>query len=129
MADQTMVVTECTRITGIPTWVTDTNVKAGDAAGGSNWYFPNDGKTFVILFARAAGAGEVMTFLGKNDKYGRPSADLNFNVATGLTGMVGPFSPALWNNIDGMVTFALTEKHADSRLLAVRITNTGINGV
>ena len=129
MADATMVVTELTRITGIPTWVTDTNVLPASSGTTGTFLFPNDGKTFVILFAKAAGAGEVMTFTGKNDKYGRPSADLNFNVATGLTGMVGPFSPALWNNTDGIVTFALTEKHADSRLLAVRISNTGINGV
>ena len=64
-----------------------------------------------------------------NDKYGRASADLNFALATGKTGLVGPFSPHLWNNVDGYVTVALTTKHNTSKLLAVRITDIGLNGV
>jgi len=127
MADVTMAVFESTRIVGIPDWTVAAGVRAGNAAAGSNWYFPNDGMTFIILYE--AGAGETMTFLGKNDKYGRPSADLTFQVATGDTGIVGPFSPALWNDVDGLVRFALTIEDGGSFLLAVRITNSQRNGV
>jgi len=128
MADVNMDVRELTRITGVVDWESDVETEDGDAGTTGNFLFPNDGKTFLLLYANG-GAGETFTFVGKNDKYGRPSADLDFALATGKTGLCGPFSPALWNNSDGKVEFALTTKHNATKLLAVRITNTGINGV
>ena len=128
MADKTMVVTECTRITGIPTWIGDANICAGDDGTTGSFLFPNDGRTFIILYAHTA-HDETMTFVGKNDKYGRVSADLTFDVAALKTGIVGPFSPALWNDVSGQVKFALTDKDNANKLLAVRITNSERNGV
>ena len=129
MADITMVVFESTRITGIPNWQVAAGVRAGNAATPGNIFlFPNDGKTFVVMYADG-GAGDTLTFTGKNDKYGRPSADLDFAIATAKTGIVGPFDPSLWNDADGKVKFTLTTGNASSFLLAVRISNTGKNGV
>ena len=129
MADITMVVFESTRILGIPNWQAAAGFRLGNAADpGKIFLFPNDGKTFIIMYADG-GAGDKLTFTGKNDKYGRPSADLDFDIATAKTGIVGPFDPALWNDSDGKVKFTLTTGVASSYLLAVRITNTGKNGV
>ena len=129
MADITMVVFESTRITGIPNWQVAAGVRAGSAADPNKiFYFPNDGKTFIIMYADG-GAGDKITFTGKNDKYGRPSADLDFDIATAKTGIVGPFDPSLWNDSNGLVKLTLTTGHASSFILAVRITNTGTNGV
>lgn len=128
MADVTMDVRELTRITGVIDWTVDAEVEDGDAGTTGNFLFPNDGRTFLLIYADG-GAGETLTFVGKNDKYGRPSGDLTFDVATAKTGLCGPFSPSLWNNANGMVEFALTTKHNVTKLLAVRITNSERNGV
>ncbi len=131
MADVSMAVLELTRLTGVVDWVTvgtTPEVEDGDAGTTGNFLFPNDGKTFLLIYADG-GAGETLTFVGKNDKYGRPSADLDFALATGKTGLCGPFTPHLWNDADGKVEFGLTTKHNASKLLAVRITDIGLNGV
>ena len=129
MADITMVVFESTRILGLPNWQASAGFRLGNAADpGKVFLFPNDGKTFIIMYADG-GAGDKLTFTGKNDKYGRASADLDFDIATAKTGIVGPFDPGLWNDSDGMVKFTLTTGHASSYLLAVRISNSGLNGV
>jgi hypothetical protein len=129
MADVTMVVTEITRAVGIVDWTVDANTEDGDAhAGAGDWYFPNDGQTFLLLYADA-GAGETLTFTSKVDKFGRDAAVKTFVVATAKTGLVGPFDPGLWNDSTGKVKFALTTGHNSSKLLAVRIANAERNGV
>ncbi len=130
MATVTMDVRELTRPVGVVNWVLDAETEDGDAAGAimDPWLFPNDGKTFILVYADG-GAGDTLTFTTLNDKYGRAPAVTTFVVATGLTGMVGPFAPALWNNAAGQVQFHLTAEHNASKLLAVRIVNEGLNGV
>ena len=131
MADVTMDVLELTRITGVIDWVTvgtTHEVEDGDAGTTGIFYFPNDGRTFLLLYADG-GAGETYTFTGYANKYGRVSADLDFALATAKTGIVGPFAPHLWNDVNGLVKMTLTTKHNSSKLLAVRITNSERNGV
>jgi len=123
---KTMTVTELTRATGI------VDVEAGDAvegddADGPTFLFPNDGQTFLIFYAGAA-AGDQLTFVGNNDEYGRAAASLTFTVAAGNTGVVGPFSPALFNNTNGLVQFAAAVGKGTDFFTAVRITNSQRNG-
>ena len=65
MADVDMTVLELTRVTG----KVDIGVApAVEGGGGSPYFFPNDGKTFIAFLGGAA-AGDTMTFVGKNDEY------------------------------------------------------------
>ena len=126
MADVDMVVSELTRVTGIPKIETDTNVVDGN--DGTPYYFPNDGMT-LLAFQALAGAGTTITFTGYADEYGRVATSFTFAVVAGDTGLVGPFDPHLWNDSDGRVKFTLGGASADDHFLAVRLTNTGTNGV
>ena len=127
MADQTMVVTELTRATGVVDITADANVLAGDAAGADSFLMPNDGQTFLICYANG-GAGEVITFVSVLDQYGRDAASKTFTVATTKTGIVGPFAPGRWNNSDEQVSFKLGTANASSWVLAVRITQSNRSG-
>ena len=126
MADVDMVVSELTRVTGIPDIISDANVV--DASTGTPYYFPNDGMT-LIAFVAGAAAGDTITFTGYEDEYGRVATSFTFIVAAGDTGLVGPFDPHLWNDSDGRVKFTLGAADATDHFLAVRLQNTGTNGV
>ena len=125
MAAVTMTVTEVNRETGIVDLDADANTEDGDA--GDPFYFPNDGKTILYMYANA-GAGDTATFTSVLDQYGRDASSKTFTVATGKQGIVGPFAPGRWNNSDGQVQFSLTTKHNSTKLLAVRVTQANRNG-
>ena len=122
MADVDMTVLELTRATGD---VDVTNAPAVDGADGTPFFFPNDG---AILLVCVGGTGCTITFVGKNDEFGRAAADLTFVVGAGKTAIVGPFSPHLFNNTDGEVEFTLSANNANDYFEAVRITNSERNG-
>jgi len=126
MADVDMVVSTLTRATGIPDIVSDANVV--DGSTGTPYYFPNDGMT-LLAFVGGAAAGDTITFTGYNDEYGRAAASLTFTVAAGEVGLVGPFDPHLWNDSNGRVKFTIGGSDATDHFLAVRLQNTGTNGV
>ena len=123
MADVDMAVLELTRATGD---VDTTNAPAVAGNDGTPFFFPNDGQTLLICVGGAAGC--TITFVGKNDEFGRAAASLTFVVGIGKTAIVGPFSPHLWNNTDGEVEFTLSANNADDYFEAVRITNSERNG-
>ncbi len=126
MADVDMVVSELTRATGIPDIGADANVETGTA--GTPYYFPNDGKT-LLAFEAGAAAGTVITFTGNLDPFGRAAGSLTFTVAAGDVGIVGPFDPLLFNDADGRVKFTIGAADVSDLYLAVRLSNTGQNGV
>ena len=124
MADVDMAVSTLTRVTGIPDIISDVNVVDGN--DGTPYYFPNDGMT---LLAFGAAVGCTITFTGYADEYGRAATSFTFIVAAGDTGLVGPFDPHLWNDSDGRVKFIISAANATDYFLAVRLQNTGTNGV
>jgi len=126
MADVDMAVSTLTRVTGIPDIENDTNVVDGD--DGTPYYFPNDGMT-LLAFQAGAAAGTTITFTGYADEYGRVATSFTFIVAAGNTGLVGPFDPHLWNDSDGRVKFTIGAADATDHYLAIRLQNTGTNGV
>ncbi len=126
MADVDMAVSTLTRVTGITDIENDANVVDGD--DGTPYYFPNDGMT-LLAFQAGAAAGDTITFTGYADEFGRVAASFTFIVAAGNTGLVGPFEPHLWNGADGRVAFTLGGADATDHFLAVRLQNTGTNGV
>jgi hypothetical protein len=120
MADQTLTVVDAVK-GGILDVAGNGSAKAGNAAGGDNWYFANDGKTVIVFLADGAG-GDTLTFTPVADKYGRTET-LAPVVAAGKVAIIGPFMPELWNNSEGKVEFALTSENAADKLLAVRVAN------
>ena len=126
MADVDMAVRELTRVTGVPDVAAD--ALAAEGTDGTPFYFPNDGMT-LLAFVGGAAAGDTITFTGYADEYGRVATSFTFIVAAGKTGLVGPFEPHLWNGTDGRVKFTLGTGKATDFYLAVRLQNTGTNGV
>ena len=124
MADVDMAVSTLTRVTGIPDITSDTNVVDGN--DGTPYYFPNDGMT---LLAFVGGTGCTVTFTGYANEYGRVATSFTFIVAAGDTGLVGPFDTHLWNDSDGRVKFIISGANANDYYLAVKLQNTGTNGV
>ena len=92
---------------------------AGNAAGGDDFLFPNDGRT---VLAMDAVTGDTFTFTAVADKYGRTET-LACIVAAGDVAIIGPFLPELWNDANGRVKFVPTVGNANDILLAVRIAN------
>lgn len=117
MADQVMTVVECVKA-GILDLSGNASAKAGNAAAGSNFLFPNDGKT--VLFVDGV-TGDTFTFTPVVDKFGRTET-LAPVVAAGKKALIGPFLPELWNNSDGRVVFKPTAGNALDILLAVRVS-------
>jgi len=124
MADVNMVVSTLTRATGIVDVENDTNIVNG--ASGTPYYFPNDGMT---LLAIVAAVGATVTFTGYVDEYNRAATSFTFIVGAGNTGLVGPFDPHLWNDSNGRVKFTISAANATDYYLAVKLQNTGTNGV
>ena len=120
MADQVMTVVDGVKA-GILDVAGNGSALAGNAAGGDDFLFPNDGRTVLVVVAGAA-AGDTYTFTAVDDKYGR-SETLAPVVAAGKTAIIGPFLPELWNDSSGRVTFVPTSGEATDTLLAVRIAN------
>lgn len=118
MADQTMSVRDLTKA-GVLDLAADTYAKAGNAAGGSDFLFPNDGKTILIV---DGATGDTFTFTARADKYGRTET-LAKVVAAGKWAAIGPFLPELWNDSNGMVHFVPTVGNAGDILLAARVSN------
>lgn len=118
MADITMTVRPLTKA-GVADLNSDAYVQLGNAAGGSDFLFPNDGKTILIIDGTT---GDTFTFTARNDKYGRTET-LTFVVGAGDWGACGPFLPELWNDSSGMVHFVPTAGNAGDILLAVRVSN------
>jgi hypothetical protein len=95
-----------------------------DTQGTSGFQFPNDGRIQLLVIDQvAAGAGDTLTFIGVNDKYGRAETSLARTITAKMAYSYGPFEPSLWNDAAGMVRFAFTTKDAKTRLAAVRIAN------
>jgi hypothetical protein len=118
MADITMTVRPLTKV-GVVDLSVDAYIQLGNAAGGSDFLFPNDGKTFLLVDGVT---GDTFTFTARADKYGRTET-LTFVVAAGKWGAIGPFLPELWNDSAGMVHFVPTAGNAGDILLAVRVAN------
>ena len=118
MADVTMSVRPLTKV-GVTDLDSDTYAQAGNAAGGADFLFPNDGKTIIILDGVT---GDTLTFTARADKFGRTETR-TFTVAVGQWGAIGPFLPELWNDAAGMVHFVPTVGNAGDVLLAVRVSN------
>jgi len=120
MADITMTVVNCVKA-GILDVDSHASAVAGNAAGGSDFLFPNDGKTVLVI---DAGAGDTFTFTARTDKFGRTET-LAVVVAGGggEIALLGPFLPELWNDPAGMVHFVPTVGNAADILLAVRVSN------
>ena len=104
---------------GILSLAEDTNHVHGNGAAGSDFTFPNDGKTVLIVDGVT---GDTFTFTHVDDKYGRSEA-LAPVVAAGKWAMIGPFLPELWNDAAGLVHFVPTVGNANDILLAVRVSN------
>jgi len=95
-----------------------------DTQGTSGFSFSNDGKTVLfVLDQLAGGTGDVITFIGVNDKYGRAETTLTRTVTARKIFIYGPFDPGLWNDAAGKVRFAFTTHDAKTTLIAVRVTN------
>ena len=124
MAAVDMTVREITRLVGVLDVGADGYVKDGN--DGSPYLFPNDGQTFLAL---ESGTGCTLTFLEKADEMGRLTSDKTFVLGATKFALVGPFSPHLWNNTDGEVSFTISAPNADDYFLAVRLTNSERNGV
>ena len=118
MADITMTVRPLTKV-GVVDLAADAYIQLGNAAGGGDFLFPNDGKTFLLVDGVT---GDTFTFTARADKYGRTETR-TFVVAVGKWGAAGPFLPELWNDSAGMVHFVPTVGNAGDILLAVRVAN------
>lgn len=118
MALITMVVSNSVKA-GILDMAADANVRLGNAAAGSGFDFPNDGRTVLIVDGVT---GDTFTFTAVADKFGRTET-LAPVVAAGKWAIIGPFLPELWNNASGNVHFLPTAGNAGDILLAVRIAN------
>jgi hypothetical protein len=122
MADQLMTVVQSVKA-GILDVVGNASIKAGNAAGGDYFYFPNDGHTVLVIDATS---GDTFTFTAVNDPYGRTET-LAPVVASGKVAVLGPLMPELWNvtsgTYAGCAKFKPSTGHADDYLLAVRVTN------
>lgn len=95
-----------------------------DTQGTSGFSFSNDGKTLlVVLDQLAAGAGDTITFIGVNDKFGRAETTLTRTVTLKKIYSYGPFEPSLWNDAAGKVRFAFTTAAATTTLIAIRCAN------
>jgi len=95
---------------------------AGDATdSGMGGSFLNDGRT-VLICQIAGGSTETITFTAVTNQWGRTET-LAPTVADGKIGIIGPFAPRLWNQSDGKIYFALTQKDASDYFVAVRTAN------
>jgi hypothetical protein len=92
-----------------------------DTDSGSGGSFANDGKT-VLICQINGGSTETITFTAVNDPYGRTET-LAPTVADGKIGVIGPFMPEIWNQTNGKIYFALTQKSSSDRFVAVRVAN------
>ena len=117
MADITMSVRQLTK-SGVSDLAADAYAKAGNAAAGSDFLFPNDGKTFLLVDGVT---GDTFTFTAVADRFGRTET-LAVTVAVGKWGAYGPFLPDLWNDAAGYVHFVPTVGNAGDILLAVRVS-------
>ncbi len=118
MAEITMSVRQAVKA-GILDLDSDTYKVAGNAAGGSDFLFPNDGQTVLVVDGVT---GDTFTFTARPDKYGRTET-LAPVVAVGAWAIIGPFLPGLWNDAGGFVHFKPTVGNAGDLLLAVRVSN------
>lgn len=95
-----------------------------DTQGASGFQFANDGKTLLFVMDQlATGAGDTLTFIGVNDKYGRAETTLARTITAKKMYIYGPFDPSLWNDVAGMVRFAFTTADAKTTLMAIRCAN------
>ncbi len=118
MAQVTMSVRPAVKA-GILDLDSDTYKQLGNAAAGSDFVFPNDGKTVLVVDGVT---GDTFTFTARADKYGRTET-LACIVAVGAWAIIGPFLPELWNDAGGYVHFVPTVGNAGDILLAVRVAN------
>ena len=122
MADVLMTVVDADK-DGILDVAGDADAEAGNAAGGDYFYFPNDGKTVLVVDGVT---GDTFTFTAVNDRYGRTES-LAPVVAAGKKAIIGPFMPDIWNVISGTykgcVKFQPTAGNVGDILLAVRVAN------
>lgn len=92
--------------------------------GTSGFRFPNDGKTLLsVVDILATGAGDTLTFIGVNDKYGRAEPTLARTITAKKRYIYGPFEPSLWNDAEGYVRFIFTTAAAGTTVLAIRCAN------
>ena len=120
MADTTLGVTQVAKA-GIVDVTADANAKATNTAAGSDYFFPNDGKTVLFVVVGATGA-DTYTFTAVADKYARTEA-LAPVPAKSTSAIIGPFLPELWNDAAGRVKFNLGAGQADNFVLAARVSN------
>lgn len=118
MAEQLMTVVDATKALPV-NWVDHASTLAGDAAGGDDFTFPNDGKTVLLIDGTT---GDTFTFTAVADKFGRVET-LAPVVTAGKYAILGPFLPELWNDPAGLVHFVPTGGNAGDNLLAVRVAN------
>ena len=118
MATVTMTVRPAVKA-GVLDLDSDAYKQLGNAAGGSDFIFPNDGKTILVVDGVT---GDTFTFTAVADKYGRTET-LAGVVGAGAWAIMGPFLPELWNDAAGYAHFKPTVGNAGDFLLAVRVAN------
>ena len=119
MADQTLTVVD-----GLKTGILNVNghasMKASNAAGADYFYFPNDGKTVIVVVCTAA-SSKALTFTPITNQYGRTES-LAVTPTISATSVIGPFKPHLFNQSNGTVKFQpATSGSATDLLLAIRV--------
>lgn len=116
MSTHVMTVRAVTKV-GVDDMAGDAYVEAGNIA--TDFYIPNDGRTVLIIDAVT---GDTWVFTPVPDKYGRTESR-SFVVGAGDWGIIGPFLPELWNDVDGYVHFSPNTGNVGDLLLAVRVAN------
>ena len=116
MADQTFTVVEGVKA-GLLDITAVTGHLHGNAAGGDDFYIPNDGKVVLVIDGTT---GDTFTFTPVLDKFGRTET-LAPVVAAGKLAVLGPWLPDIWNQSNGCVKFVPTAGNAGDTLLAVRV--------
>jgi hypothetical protein len=113
-----MTVTEGSK-TGTVDQLVAANALAGNAAAGSYFRIPNDGKVVLLM---GSVTGDTLTFSAVACSHGRTET-LAPVAASGKYAVFGPWNPALWNQADGCVIFKPTAGNAGDKYLAVRCGN------
>jgi hypothetical protein len=88
---------------------------------GQGFAFANDGKTILLCsIATGSASNETVTFTAVNDEDGRTET-LAPVIVKGKIAVYGPFPPALWNDGNGMVNAALTQKQVGDSYTAIKM--------
>ena len=87
--------------------------------------FANDGRTILIVCNADAIKSPTNALQAVADPDGRTAPDSSLAPAVAATkvGLMGPYSPLLWNTSDGRIRVIPSEADADIKYVAVRVAN------